>query len=500
LLVSLAAACAPIPPAETPVAGLTLPARDPTPRPLEDDDPREKPPETEASAAAALPEIRRERLGSGVELVVAAATGPRVEVRLVIRGAGSDADGGAPGLAALALRLCLEGGTMRLSGKDFSARLAALGVELSWSLRRDAAVISASIPGGSARDGLALLLQALREPRLDAAELARVRRLERGAAPPLSSPERWLLEIERQELLQGAGGGTVEATLDRIGAAELRAFARDHLAPGALSVVLVGEPDSALRGAVEQATSGWKATATPAATRALAPRRERHRILLVDQPQSTVVGLWLLAPGPSAASEDWPSFQLLAELLGGAPTARLPLALQGPPPLAAAPRVELLERGVHPWFWLRAVADPARVVGAVGAVLDTIRKAPEAPGSAEFQGAQRRALSRLRGLVSAPRTLADELAKQAALGLDEGATARQVERLAKVDAAKLPEAARAHLGGGLLVLVAGDAAQLAPGLQRHGEVVVIDPTRGFEPARVLPEARGDREKEAEGAP
>jgi predicted Zn-dependent peptidase len=489
LLALLLSGCAAGPPPETVVGGLTLPVRDPTPRPLDDDDPRETPPATEPRATPVLPSPQHQRLPSGVELVTVARKGsPRVELRLVMKGAGTDADGDTPGLAALALRLCLEGGTLRLSGKDVSGRLAALGVTLSWALRRDAAVISASMPGASVKEALALLLQTLREPRLDAVELGRARRLERGATPSFHLPERWLPEIERRELLQGAAAGSVEATLDRASALDLRAFARRHLGPQALTVILVGEIDDTLRDALDKGTAAWKTTTTPAPPRPLAPRRERHRILLLDRPQAAAVELWLLAPGPAMHSEGGAAFALLAEILGGAPTTRLPLALQSSPPLAATARMELLQRGPQALLHLQATVEASRAVAALGVLIDTIRKAPEAPGEAELQGAKGRALTSQRQLHEAPHALADELARQAALGVP-GASQRWQGQLQDAEASQLQEAAQAHLGGGLLVVVAGSAAQLTAGLQRLGDVAVVSLEKGFEVGPTLPETK-----------
>ncbi|MCS6899486.1 MAG: hypothetical protein RMJ98_07120 [Myxococcales bacterium] len=67
--------------------------------------------------------------------------------------------------------------------------------------------------------------------------------------------------------------------------------------------------------------------------------------------------------------------------------------------------------------------------------------------------------------------------------------------MAKIKAAKIPEAARIHFRGGLLMLVTGHATQLASELQQHGEVAVIDLNRGFEPVRVLPEVQGNRKEQ-----
>jgi predicted Zn-dependent peptidase len=187
-------------------------------------------------------------------------------------------------------------------------------------------------------------------------------------------------------------------------------------------------------------------------------------------------------------SEGGAAFALLAEILGGAPTTRLPLALQSSPPLAATARMELLQRGPQALLHLQATADASRAVAALEVILDTIRKAPDPPGEAELPGAKGRALTSLRQLHETPHGLADELARQAALGV-VGASQRSQGQLQDAEAGQLQEAARAHLGGGLVVVVAGSAAQLTAGLQRLGEVAVVSLEKGFEVGPTLPETK-----------
>ncbi|MCU0656934.1 MAG: hypothetical protein MUF64_17265 [Polyangiaceae bacterium] len=477
LLAALLLGCAPVVPPETTVRGLTLPVRDPTPRPPDDDDPRESPPETEPTAPWAPPSLQRESLPSGIELLQVQRPGlSRVELRLVLRGAGLDAEGPSRGLAIAALQLCLEGGTSRLSPRDLVARWRSLGATFELHSRADATILSTSVLQANLREVLALLLQALREPRLDPGELARIRQLRQ---PPLPGhPEAWLPNLSRRER-------TTTGAAPAIGVPEIKAFLRDHMGPAALSLVLVGELEAIHRQTLEQGTATWKSGASSAATPApTIPHPDPPRIYLVDQPRATVAELWLVSHGPPQG-EGALALRLAGEAQVRPSTGAMALALQGPPLLGTSPQLRWFDEAAVGQLSFQTSVDAVKVPTALGAMVNALRRPLEPLPDPDFQALKLRHRSALQQRMAHPRHLADDLARQAA-GRPEETPERWLERLQKVEVGRLSEAAQAHLSRGWHALILGPAEALGGPLQRLGEVLILDPHKEQEPTRTLP--------------
>jgi zinc protease len=501
LIAVFLAGCAPAAAPVAPMKNLAIPVRDPAPRPADDDDAREAPPEPEPDRPLALPSVLRDRLASGGDLLVAQqkSGSPRVEVRLVLRGAGAASDGAHPGLALLALRLCFEGGAGRLAGRDLLDRIEATGAQLTFAATPDAAQIALSVPRDRLGDALDLALLALREPRLDGADLARVKKLARSAQQnKLRGGVDWLGQLAlTRELFRGsalaypyAQGEPLPADLDPITAADLKAFHKARYTPAALAAVVVGDieaPDA--RAALDRAAGAWKGTETaPPALPSLPEPPGKLRVVLVDLPGATTARLLVGGLGPERGAEGWVAAALWSDLLGGSPTARAPAALREAHPLAAAARAQQGELGRGPTLaFVRATAEVDKAGQALATLLDEAKKLADAPATdAEVAASRRRLLSVIGQSVASPPALADLLAAQAALRLPDDALARSLDRARAVDAAAAQKQARTLIDQGLVVVAVGDAARLAPQLSRLGEVTQLDPARNLEKVRVIP--------------
>jgi zinc protease len=503
LLAALLAGCTPAATPVAPLKNLAIPVRDPAPRAADDDDAREAPPEPDPERPLALPSVLRDRLASGGDLLVAQQKNgsPRVEIRLVVRGAGAASDGAHPGLALLALRLCFEGGAGRLSGRDLLDRIESTGASLGFTTSPDAAHVSLSVPRDRLGEALDLALLALREPRLDGVDLARVKRLARATQQnKLRGGVDWLGQVALgRELFRGTAAAypdaqpePLPADLDPIGVAEVKAFHKQRFTPASLAAIVVGDLEAPeARAALDRAAGAWKGVETPPVALATLPEPPgKLRLVLVDLPGAMTARLLLGGLGPERGADGWTAGALWAELLGGAPTARAPAALREAHPLAAAAHAQQTERARGPTLaFIRATAETDKAGAALAALIDEAKKLADTPATeAEVLAARRRIVSITgQSLASSP-ALADLLATQAALRLPDDALARGLDRARAVDAAAAQKLARSLVDQGLVAVVIGDATRLAPQLARLGEVTQLDPTRNLEKVRVIPAA------------
>lgn len=459
---------------------VAIPVEDTRPKAPPPVEVREEPPPTAAARPFRFPPPTWAELPGGIKLATVARGGlPVVEVRVVIPG-GAAADGERPGVAALTAELLREGGAGALSGRDLLARIEALGASLTAEATLDAIILRLSAPSAALEPALALLGQVVLRPRLGPPALESLKRRaiarlnertrEDGAwaARTMLHRELYLLPTERHPYSSAAPSAT---ELQKITAADCRAFHERQLSPARLVVVIAGDvtPEAA-RAAAEPAFAGAprrrSEPADPSLTDPVPP--ESLKITLVDLPGAARSEIDLAFIGPARGDREWPAFALAGQLLGAAEPLRV---ARGPVPLVVHASAPASQTGPA----VQALLDRLEGIATTGAQPD------------EVEAAAKQAAAALAVRLETAAALADELATLKLGGLPddyhEGLRREQREMPAALVGKVAGELLRPAHG---VLVVAGDAEKIGPVLAHFGQVKVVDPGRDFERRKTLP--------------
>lgn len=468
--------------------------------------PREEPPPSAASRPFRFPTPAWAELPSGLKVATLVHRAlPVVEIRVLVPG-GAAVDAERYGVAEVTGALLREGGAGALSGRDFLARLEAMGATLSVETTLDATVIRLAAPRAELAAALGLLGTMVQRPRLDAAELGKIkRRLTERIQDRAREDGRWaaLAMFHREiyflqtELHPYASLAPTPAEIAAITAADCRAFHARQFVPAGMVVVVAGDTTpEAVRAAAEQAFAaanvdagrggGRRAAPTTTLSDALPP--ESMKITLVDRPGSPRSDVLVGFLGPSRNDREWPAFTLAAQVLGGGAAGRLfvdLVAQQGIAHAASAAPLEVVQGPVP--LVAHVATTPAKTGLAVQALLDhTLRLASTASEPEEVDVASAQLTRGLAVRLQTPAALADELTRLRLLGLPDDhheTYRREVRDLSAIYVGKVASAyvRPAHA----VVVVAADADVVGPLLSHFGPVKIVDPTRNFERKRSL---------------
>ena len=281
-----------------------------------------------ASRPYTFPDVQRISVGGG-EVVAAHLPGQHLATAALLLDAGGARETeGREGTASV-LAKCLEEGTTTRDSAAFALALEGLGAELSTSVDWDAFRVGVSVPVALLPRAVALLAEAARTPRLDPADVARVRDDEVTAL--------------RMDWAQPGPRADAALRMDLFGAAER--FGRPlHGDPTSVAAVTVDDVvafheswlrrpgvllvagdltrlDLAELGAAAFAGAAGQSPA-PAGPLGV-PIAAGRRVLLVDRPGSVQSTLRLGHRAPERANPDYVAMTLVATVLGGAFTSRL---------------------------------------------------------------------------------------------------------------------------------------------------------------------------------
>jgi len=298
--------------------------------------PRDARPKDGAPAAFRPPAPERFTLANGIPVQFWSTPDlPLTAAALVFQTGGplTAADGRDAGLASMTARM-LDEGAGDLDALRFGEAVAALGGQFSASASRDALEARMTILSRNFAKGASLLADAVRRPRLEEKDFARVKRL---ALDDLAQSDERPDEVAARVVSRALYGdrhpyawpvdgtpASIEAiTLDRV-KAERAALVR----PDQATLVVAGSLSvSETKAALEKAFGDWKAegprppaVSLPAAS-SLTIRGPR--VFLVDRPEAPQTVVRFAAPAPKFADPARPKLRLLGTILGGSFTSRL---------------------------------------------------------------------------------------------------------------------------------------------------------------------------------
>lgn len=353
---ALAASCSTTPPPApqtappAPVAEAPAPA--PEPAPL-----RVTPPTPGPARDVRLPAIRRSRLPNGLEVnAVSYTTLPVLHIRLTVRAGSSHDPANLPGVASLTGDMLKEGARGRTSAQIAEA-IAFVGGSIGVTTAQDGTTFSISVLKDHAETAFTLLADILTTPTFPPTELEKLRRRELDRLERSVNDPGWLSRRAYYQALYPAGHpyariDTSAEVLRRITRNDIVAFHRARYVAGAMSLSVVGNvTDEQLTPLLTRTLGRVRRGEAPALRFPEAPAATGRQVILIDRPGSaqSVIRVGNLAL--RRRDDDWTTFSVANQLLGGGVSSRLFMDLRELRSLTYGAYARASENvGVGSWF------------------------------------------------------------------------------------------------------------------------------------------------------
>jgi len=274
-----------------------------------------------------FPEIRRVTAGGGT-VIAAHLPGQLLASAMLMLDAGAAHEADGREGTATVLAKSLEEGTKARDSAAYALALEGLGAELSPAVDWDSFRVGVAAPVPLLLDAVRLAAEAARTPRLDPADVLRVRDDEVTALRMDWAQPGPRADATLRADLFGAGrfGRPLHGDPASVAAVTVDDVVAFHqawlLRPGVLLVC--GDLDTLDLAALGEAAFGGTTGEPPAAEGPLPwSVREQRRVILVDRPGSVQSTLRLGHRSPERATPDFVPMSLAATVLGGAFTSRL---------------------------------------------------------------------------------------------------------------------------------------------------------------------------------
>ncbi|WP_422773538.1 M16 family metallopeptidase [Plantactinospora sp. WMMC1484] len=440
----------------------------------------ERPP-TGTARPYAFPRVVRQTVAGG-DVVAAHLPGHNLAVAVLLLDGGAGREPvGREGLSGV-LAKALEEGTTRRDSTAYALALEGLGTDLTISTDWDAFQVGVQVPVERLPAAVELLAEAVRTPRLDPADILRVRDDEVTALRMYWANPGPRADAALRADLFGADqrpGRPMDGDPESVAAvtvADVTSFHAEWLTRLG-TLLVVGDLDridlDALGAAAFAGASGAAEPAGPVLGVAV---RDERRIILVDRPGSVQSTLRLGHTAPHRAHPDHVPMTLAATVLGGAFTSRLNHLIREVRGYTYGIRSEfghsrrfgrfVVSSGVQ-----TAVTAPA-LVDAVGEITRTRDAGVTEP---ELAVARAWRAGQLSVELQTPRAIASALATLVVHGLPDDYHATLRERLLSTGEPAVSAAAATHLHPqGLTLVVEGDAAVIRDELVASGIGEVVD--------------------------
>ncbi|MEV6350701.1 pitrilysin family protein [Actinoplanes sp. NPDC051851] len=383
---------------------------------------------------------------------------------------------------ATVLAKCLEEGTTARDSAAYALALEGLGAELSPSVDWDSFRVGVAAPAPLLAGAVRLAAEAARTPKLDPADVIRVRDDEVAAlkmdwaqpgprADAALRADLFAADGRYRRPLHGDPASVAAVSVD-----DVLEFHRSWmLRPGVLLVT--GDLDEVdLDVLAEAAFAGTSGGLVAPEGPLGVPVPTRPHVLLVDRPGSVQSTLRLGHRAPERATPDYVPMTLAATVLGGAFTSRLNHQIR---------EVKGYTYGIRGSYGMTRRAGRFEVAASVQtavtgpAVRDTLHEIAETQATgvteAELDVARSWRAGQLSVEMQTPGAIAGALATLVVHGLPDDYYERLRREYLEATVEQVSAAAAKHLApGGLTLVVEGDAAVIRDELAEFGEITDVD--------------------------
>jgi predicted Zn-dependent peptidase len=421
-------------------------------------------------------------LGNGVRTVLCPLPGhPLVCLELVLDVGVRDEPDGLDGLATVLGDVLAAGVRPPAAGMAGDTALDLLGGAIVVTAEPGSVRMRLSCPSAGFPDGLAMLAEAVRRPRLDDDLVGRLidgrrqrgRRRDPGAARHAVVTLRAELFGTGHRLGRPWEGGA--QTLERMAPGDVARFAAAHLHPARAALVVAGDIDpDAFATAVDRTLGGWRGSRAPTAYRpAQPPVAVPRRLVTVrsaDGPQAELaLGTVDTSPRPGA----WPALLVGVHHLGGAQMSLLDLVLRERKGYTFGVRAvaQLLPAGtlISVTATLRPDAAAAACVDLLD-TLDGVRR--DGLSTVDLDGAIRSLCDTAPSQLQTARAVAAAYAQAIACGLPYRYPSALYEALRSVSVDDVNDALRRYLAPDRLALVVAGPADVVDRVAADGRLGV----------------------------
>lgn len=438
-----------------------------------------------------FPAIQSHELKSGLAIdVIERHALPLVSVTLLIQ-SGQASDGDHPGAAAVTARLLEAGGAGQYTSQKLRERIDSLGASLSITASRTTITLSLTATRDRLDDCLSILAALVQKPRFDPKEFEQLRQRELERIRSLfrtngSALARYVLTRELYQQPIGihpyASIEALPSELERLTLNDCRTFHRQHMTPPNARLLAVGDiVPSDLLTKVQTYFGGWSGPAPASQGIALPVDAPQLRVVVVNRPSSTQSDILIGVLGPRRDEREFPSVATMQQVIGGGVAGRLFRDVREKRSLAYSTGAGTMEVKDGPAVLVfSAGTQTPKTAEAVSAILEHLDRARAGDVEpAELSTAQRFLVYGMPMRWETVDVLGQQLVLLRSLGLSDRHFDELRDQIADASPMSLALARQYYERKRAVVVVAGDAAQIAESLRAFGPVEVLDPGREF---------------------
>lgn len=389
-----------------------------------------------------------------------------------------------PGLASFTADMLREG-TERRSSLAIAAEADSLGATLGANARFGASysVVNAAGLADSAPQLLDLLSDIVLHPAFPPAELANYKQREIAALEQrLANPAFLGQRTFRRVLYDGDGplamASPTRDSIAQVTPEDLKRFHDQHYRPGNTILGAIGDFKTGdMRGLIEKYFAAWSGAAEPPillATKGGEPKPAR--ITLVDRPGSVQTYIIGGTRGIRRIDPEYYSLQVMNQILGGGPQARLFLDLREEHGYTYG-AYSNFNAEIYPGDWMAAAAvrTPVTDGSMTQFVYQFKRMSSEAVPQSELEDARHAIVAGFALSLEQPARLLDNWMTVQYYGLPADYWDQYPDRIAAVDAAAVQAGARKFVDlAHMQWICVGDRRQIQETLAKYGPVAVVD--------------------------
>jgi zinc protease len=428
--------------------------------------PKETPPQGPPPKPLKLPAPEDFTLPNGMQVtIVPYGIVPKLAVRAFVQTGGIDESAGQVWLSKLTAALMKEGTTTR-SGEQVAREAAETGGQMEVQAGSDFTSAGGVVLSDFGPQFIALVADVLAHPALPAAELPRLKAdLARELAIDRTDPQTLARERFLKTLFPDHPYGRVfpaESDLQGYAIGDTEAFYRNNFAAGRTHLYVAGKLEGDLRGAIEDAFSGW-AQGSPPPER---PARlvKARSLQVIDRPGAAQSNLYMGLPVAAPTSQDYIALGVMDCLLGGSFISRITSNIREEKGYTYSPVSQVSTRR-RLAFWVQVADVTTGVTGPslkeIFYEIDRLRKDP--PSAQELTGIQNylAGLFVLRNSIS-PDAIIGQLHFVDEQGLDRSYLATYVQKIMAVEPADIQRVTETYITPSkMTIVVVGDQASIA---------------------------------------